>query len=57
VPHALREFVAAARTAEPLLLPHFGCVEDAPVSDSIAVFAGKQRSMMWRRRFCSEKTI
>jgi hypothetical protein len=51
VPQALREFVAAARTAEPLLLPHFDCVEDAPVSDSIAVFAGKERSMMWRRRF------
>jgi SAM-dependent methyltransferase len=32
-----------------LLLPHFDCMQDAPVDDSIAVFAGKERWMIWRR--------
>jgi SAM-dependent methyltransferase len=35
---------------EALLSPHFACVEDAAVSDSIAVFAGKERWMVWQRR-------
>ena len=35
---------------EALLSPHFDLVEDAAVSDSIAVFAGKERWMVWRRR-------
>jgi SAM-dependent methyltransferase len=33
-----------------LLTPHFMLVEDEPVEDSIAVFAGKERWMVWRRR-------
>jgi hypothetical protein len=33
-----------------LLAPAFECVEDAPVNDSIPVFAGKERWMIWRRR-------
>jgi hypothetical protein len=33
-----------------LLGPFFECVEDSPVDDSIAVFAGKERWMVWRRR-------
>ncbi len=33
-----------------LLSPHFECVEDAAVSDSIPVFAGKERWMIWQRR-------
>ncbi len=33
-----------------LLSPHFDCIEDAAVSDSIPVFAGKERWMAWRRR-------
>jgi hypothetical protein len=33
-----------------LLLPNFACIEDAEVSDSIAVFAGKERWMVWQRR-------
>jgi hypothetical protein len=33
-----------------LLAPHFECIEDAAVSDSIAVFAGKERWMVWQRR-------
>jgi hypothetical protein len=33
-----------------LLTPHFDCIEDAEVSDSIAVFAGKERWMIWQRR-------
>jgi SAM-dependent methyltransferase len=34
---------------EELLAPHFTCEEDEPVEDSIAVFAGKERWMVWRR--------
>lgn len=33
-----------------LLAPYFDCVEDAPVADSIPIFAGKERWMLWRRR-------
>jgi hypothetical protein len=33
-----------------LLSPHFDCVEDAAVEDSIPVFAGKERWMVWQRR-------
>ncbi|MDB5916755.1 MAG: SAM-dependent methyltransferase [Massilia sp.] len=33
-----------------LLEPFFECVEDAAVDDSIAVFEGKERWMVWRRR-------
>ncbi len=32
-----------------LLQPHFVCEVDLDVSDSIPVFAGKERWMMWRR--------
>jgi hypothetical protein len=33
-----------------LLTPHFDLIEDEAVSDSIAVFAGRERWMTWRRR-------
>jgi predicted TPR repeat methyltransferase len=33
-----------------LLLPHFSCIEDAAVTDSIPVFAGKERWKVWQRR-------
>ncbi|GAB3461931.1 hypothetical protein GCM10027321_23100 [Massilia terrae] len=33
-----------------LLAPHFDCIADAAVTDSIPVFAGKERWMTWRRR-------
>lgn len=33
-----------------LLTPGFDCIEDAAVSDSIPVFAGKERWMVWQRR-------
>jgi hypothetical protein len=33
-----------------LLTPQFELLEDEPVSDSIAVFAGKERWLTWRRR-------
>lgn len=33
-----------------LLTPHFELLEDEPVSDSIAVFAGRERWLTWRRR-------
>lgn len=35
---------------EDLMAPYFDCVEDAPVADSIPVFAGKERWMLWQRR-------
>ena len=33
-----------------LLNPHFELLEDEPVSDSIPVFAGRERWLTWRRR-------
>ena len=33
-----------------LLLPDFECMVDAEVADSIPVFVGKERWMIWRRR-------
>lgn len=33
-----------------LLLGHFDCIDDAPVEDSIPVFADKERWMVWRRK-------
>lgn len=33
-----------------LLAPCFDCVEDAPVADSVPIFAGKERWMVWQRR-------
>ncbi len=33
-----------------LLAPYFECVEERDVSDSIPVFVGKERWMIWRRR-------
>jgi SAM-dependent methyltransferase len=33
-----------------LLAPHFDCIADDPVADSVPVFAGKERWMVWRRR-------
>jgi hypothetical protein len=35
---------------ESLLAPAFTCIDDAPAADSIPVFAGKERWMIWRRR-------
>lgn len=35
---------------EQLLTPHFECIDDQPVIDSMPVFAGKERWMAWRRR-------
>jgi SAM-dependent methyltransferase len=35
---------------EALLAPAFDRIEDAPVADSIAVFAGRERWQIWRRR-------
>ena len=33
-----------------LLAPNFSCIEDSEVSDSIPVFAGRERWQVWRRR-------
>jgi hypothetical protein len=43
-------FGIARAELDALLLPHFDCLQDEPVLDSIAVFAGKERWMTWRRR-------
>jgi SAM-dependent methyltransferase len=32
-----------------LLAPHFDCIADDAVADSVPVFAGKERWMIWRR--------
>ena len=37
-------------TLDGLLAPGFDCIEDADVVDSIPVFAGKERWIIWRRR-------
>ncbi len=35
---------------EALLAPHFICLEDRPVTDSIPVFAGRERWQVWQRK-------
>lgn len=37
-------------TLDALLTPCFECIEDTPATDSIAVFEGKERWLVWRRR-------
>lgn len=43
-------FGIARAQLDALLAPHFDCVTDQAVSDSIPVFAGKERWMVWRRK-------
>ncbi|MQR00340.1 methyltransferase domain-containing protein [Glaciimonas sp. GS1] len=43
-------FGIARPELEQLLHPYFDLIEDQPVSDSIAVFAGKERWQVWRRK-------
>jgi SAM-dependent methyltransferase len=43
-------FGIARAQLQALLAPHFDCIADQAVSDSIPVFAGKERWMVWRRR-------
>jgi SAM-dependent methyltransferase len=43
-------FGISAEQLDALLSPYFECIEDAHVSDSIPVFAGKERWMVWRRK-------
>ena len=43
-------FGIARSALDALLAPHFVCVEDAAVADSIAVFAGSERWLVWQRR-------
>ena len=43
-------FGIARAALEELLSPHFACMEEGEVDDSIPVFAGKERWMVWRRR-------
>ena len=45
-------FVVARDELETLLAPDFDCLADEPIGggDSIAVFAGRERWMVWRRR-------
>lgn len=42
-------FGIARAQLDALLSPHFACIADAPVADSIDVFAGKERWMIWQR--------
>lgn len=43
-------FGIARSELDELLTRHFDCMVDQPVSDSIAVFEGKERWMIWQRR-------
>lgn len=43
-------FGIAREQLDALLTPHFDCLVDQAVPDSIPVFAGKERWMVWRRR-------
>lgn len=43
-------FGIARTRLDALLSEHFECVEDRAVEESIPVFAGKERWMVWRRR-------
>lgn len=43
-------FGISPQQLDALLAPHFVCIEDAAVSDSIAVFDGKERWKVWERR-------
>jgi SAM-dependent methyltransferase len=43
-------FGIARAQLDALLAPHFDCIVDDAVSDSIPVFANKERWMIWRRR-------
>ncbi|MEN9868431.1 MAG: hypothetical protein RL748_4021 [Pseudomonadota bacterium] len=42
-------FAIASQQLHDLLLPHFVCLQDDAVPDSIAVFAGKERWQVWQR--------
>ncbi|HEU4777355.1 MAG TPA: methyltransferase [Telluria sp.] len=43
-------FGTAPDQLDALLTPYFDCIDDAPVSDSIPVFEGKERWKIWQRR-------
>jgi SAM-dependent methyltransferase len=43
-------FGIARAQLDALLAPHFDCIADRAVTDSMPVFAGKERWMIWRRR-------
>jgi hypothetical protein len=42
-------FGISPQQLDDLLLPHFRCIEDAAVADSIPVFDGKERWKVWQR--------
>jgi SAM-dependent methyltransferase len=42
-------FGIARERLDELLSPHFRCIEDEPVTESMPVFAGKERWMVWCR--------
>jgi hypothetical protein len=43
-------FGIAREQLDALLAPHFDCIADEAVADSLPVFGGKERWMIWRRR-------
>jgi len=42
-------FVIGSRQLTALLSPYFECIEDSPVTDSIAVFENRERWQVWRK--------
>ena len=43
-------FGISAAALNALMTPHFVCLDDAPVADSIPVFEGKERWQLWQRK-------
>jgi SAM-dependent methyltransferase len=43
-------FAITSRELTDLLSPYFECIEDNPVTDSIAVFENRERWQVWRKR-------
>ena len=43
-------FGISAQELNELMTPHFVCLEDAAVADSIPVFQGKERWQLWQRK-------
>ena len=43
-------FGTSRAALDALLAPYFTCIDDAPVTDSIPVFEGKERWMVWQRK-------
>ena len=49
-------FAITSRELTDLLSPYFECIEDNPVTDSIAVFENRERWQVWRKRILTSIT-